>query len=142
MHAARGKQGNPQACTPDQYAREAQRVFDFFLTRGQSLLDEVAANATPASEAMDFEGAAALHKQWEKVRAAALLADELVRPIDRLRASSSNPPRPSKTSPDPKPPQSSSSNTANSAGLNASPPSASARCASRRRWAAACSRSR
>ena len=80
------KEGNPQACTPEQYAREAQRVFDFFLTRGQSLLDEIAAQRDAASDAMDFEGAAALHKQWEKVRAAALLADELVRPIDQLRA--------------------------------------------------------
>ncbi len=79
------KEGNPQACTPEQYAREAQRVFDFFLTRGQSLLDEIAAQRDAASEAMDFEGAAALHKQWEKVRAAALFADELVRPIDQLR---------------------------------------------------------
>jgi excinuclease ABC subunit C len=80
------KEGNPQACTPEQYAREAQRVFDFFLTRGQSLLDEIGAKRDAASEAMDFEGAAALHKQWEKVRAASLLADELVRPIDQLRA--------------------------------------------------------
>jgi len=80
------KEGNPQACTPEQYAQEAQRVFDFFLTRGQSLLDEVAAQRDAASEAMDFEAAAALHKQWEKVRAASLQADELVRPIDQLRA--------------------------------------------------------
>jgi excinuclease ABC subunit C len=80
------KEGNPQACTPEQYAREAQRVFDFFLTRGQSLLDEIATRRDAASEAMDFEGAAGLHKQWEKVRAAALLADELVRPVDQLRA--------------------------------------------------------
>jgi excinuclease ABC subunit C len=80
------KEGNPQACTPEQYAQEAQRVFGFFTTRGQSLLDEVAARRDAASEAMDFEGAAALHKQWEKVRAASLLADELVRPIDQLRA--------------------------------------------------------
>ncbi len=35
---------------------------------------------------MDFELAATLHKQWEKVRAASLLADELVRPLDQLRA--------------------------------------------------------
>jgi excinuclease ABC subunit C len=80
------KEGNPQACTPEQYAHEAQRVFAFFSTRGQSLLDEVAAQREAASEAMDFEAAATLHKQWEKVRAAALLADELVRPIDQLRA--------------------------------------------------------
>ncbi len=78
--------GNEQACTPAQYAAEAQRVFAFFQTRGQSLLDEVAAQREAASEAMDFETAAALHKHWEKVRAAALLADELVRPIADLRA--------------------------------------------------------
>jgi excinuclease ABC subunit C len=80
------KEGNPQACTPEQYAEEAKRVFAFFATRGQSLLDEVAAQREAASEAMDFEAAAALHKHWEKVRAAALLADELVRPVDQLRA--------------------------------------------------------
>ena len=80
------KEGNPQACTPEQYAHEAQRVLAFFSTRGQSLLDEVAAQREAASEAMDFEAAATLHKQWEKVRAASLLADELVRPLDQLRA--------------------------------------------------------
>jgi hypothetical protein len=80
------KEGNPQACTPEQYAHEANRVFAFFSTRGQSLLNEIAARRDAASEAMDFEGAAALHKQWEKVRAAALLSDELVRPLDQVRA--------------------------------------------------------
>ncbi len=80
------KEGNPQACTPEQYAHEAQRVFAFFSTRGQSLLDEIATQREAASEAMDFEAAATLHKQWEKVRAAAQLADELVRPLDQLRA--------------------------------------------------------
>jgi hypothetical protein len=80
------QEGNEQACTPAQYATEAQRVFAFFQTRGQSLLDEVAAQRDAASEAMDFETAAALHKHWEKVRAAALLADEVVRPVEALRA--------------------------------------------------------
>jgi len=63
------------------YAEEAQRVLAFFTTRGRSMLDEIAAQRETASEAMDFEQAAALHKQWEKVRAASLLADELVRPV-------------------------------------------------------------
>jgi excinuclease ABC subunit C len=76
----------PTACTPAEYAAEAQRVFAFFRTRGQSLLDEVAAQRDAASDALDFETAAALHKHWEKVRAAALLADELVRPVTELRA--------------------------------------------------------
>jgi excinuclease ABC subunit C len=80
------KEGNTQACTREEYAREALRVLAFFRTRGQSLLDEVAAQREAASEAMDFEAAAALHKQWEKVRAAALLADEVVRPVEELRA--------------------------------------------------------
>ncbi len=80
------KEGNPEACTPDQYAHESQRVFDFFRTRGQSLLDEVAAQREAASQAMDFETAANLHKHWEKVRAASLLADEIVRPVEALRA--------------------------------------------------------
>lgn len=80
------KEGNPRACTPEQYADEARRVFAFFSTRGQSLLDEVAAQRQAASEAMDFEAAAALHRHWEKVRAASLLADEIVRPLADLRA--------------------------------------------------------
>jgi hypothetical protein len=80
------KEGNPIACTPAEYVTEAQRVFAFFRTRGQSLLDEVAAQRDAASDALDFETAAALHKHWEKVRSAALLADELIRPVPELRA--------------------------------------------------------
>ncbi len=74
------------ACTPADYAAEAARVHAFFATRGESLLTEVAAQREAASEAMDFEQAAALHKQWERVKAAAALADELVRPVAALSA--------------------------------------------------------
>ena len=35
---------------------------------------------------MEFEQAAALHAQWQKVKAAAALADELVQPVPELRA--------------------------------------------------------
>ena len=84
------KAGGLQGCTHEesesQYAAEAQRVHAFFATRGESLLAEVATQREAASEAMDFEQAAALHKHWEKVRAASLLADELVRPVADLRA--------------------------------------------------------
>lgn len=80
------KQGGPQGCTPEMYAAEAQRVLAFLRTRGQSLLDEVAQQREAASDRMDFETAAALHKQWEKLRAVSLLADELVRPVSELRA--------------------------------------------------------
>jgi len=73
-------------CSAEEYAAEARRVLEFFRTRGESMLAAVAAEREKASEAMDFEGAAALHKQWEKVKAAAGLADELVRPVAELRA--------------------------------------------------------
>ena len=84
--SAQGEPANPVACTPEQYTAEAQRVHSFFTTRGESLLTQIAAQRELASEAMDFEAAAAHHKQWEKVRASALLADELVRPVTALRA--------------------------------------------------------
>jgi len=74
------------ACTAAEYAAEAARVQAFFATRGESMLHEVAQQREAASEAMDFEQAAALHKQWERVKAAAILADELVRPVADLRA--------------------------------------------------------
>ena len=80
------QEGSTSACTPVQYAAESARVHAFFATRGQSLLNEVAAQREAASEAMDFEQAATLHKHWEKVRAATQLADELIRPIPQLRA--------------------------------------------------------
>jgi hypothetical protein len=84
------KAGAMQGCSREEldarYAAEAKRVFAFFETRGQSMLEEIAAEREAASQAMDFERAAALHKQWEKVRAASLLADELVRPVTELRA--------------------------------------------------------
>jgi excinuclease ABC subunit C len=79
-------QGGTREELDARYAEEAQRVFAFFKTRGRSMLDEIAAEREAASEAMNFEQAAALHKQWEKVRAAALLADELIRPVSDLRA--------------------------------------------------------
>jgi len=75
-----------QACSKEDYAAEAQRVLAFFVTRGESMLGDIAKERDKASEAMDFEGAAALHKQWERVKAAAGLADELVRPVPELRA--------------------------------------------------------
>ena len=58
----------------------------FLETNGESMLEELAARRERASEAMDFEAAAAVHKQWEKVKAATQLADDVVQPLVRLRA--------------------------------------------------------
>jgi hypothetical protein len=74
------------ACTREEYAAESERVRAFLETNGESMLQELAAKREAASEAMDFEAAAAVHKQWEKVKAATQLADELVQPLTKLRA--------------------------------------------------------
>lgn len=74
------------ACTSEEYGAEARGVKAFFATRGESVLPGVAAERDRASEEMDFERAAELHQRYEKVKAAAGLADELVRPVPELRA--------------------------------------------------------
>ncbi len=75
-----------QACTAEQYAAEAASVKAFFDTRGESMLSTIAAERERASGEMEFERAAQLHEQYQKVKAAAQLADEIVRPIPKLRA--------------------------------------------------------
>lgn len=97
--ASANEPANPAACTPAEYAAESTRVFEFFRTRGQSLLDTIAAQREAASADLDFETAATLHKHWEKVRAAALLSDELVRPLPDLRALILQPAAPSDDTP-------------------------------------------
>jgi excinuclease ABC subunit C len=75
-----------QACTAEQYAAEAAAVKAFFDTRGESMLSQIAADRDRASEEMEFERAAQLHEQFQKVKAAAWLADEIVQPVPKLRA--------------------------------------------------------
>lgn len=74
------------ACTPDQYAAEAEAVKRFFDTLGESMVIQIGLKREEAANAMEFEKAAALHAQWQKVKAAAALADWFVRPVPRLRA--------------------------------------------------------
>jgi excinuclease ABC subunit C len=75
-----------QACTPEEYAAEAQAVKAFFDTRGGSMIDRIGLEREEASLAMHFEKAAELHAQWQKVKAATAFADEIVRPVPALRA--------------------------------------------------------
>jgi excinuclease ABC subunit C len=75
-----------QACTPEEYAAETAAVKKFFDTRGESMIIDIGLEREVASSAMQFEKAAALHAQWQKVKAAQALADWIVRPIPRLRA--------------------------------------------------------
>jgi excinuclease UvrABC nuclease subunit len=74
------------ACTAEAYEAEAEAVKAFFDTRGESLLTAIAAERERAAEAMEFEAAAALHERYQKVKAAAALADELVRPVQKAAA--------------------------------------------------------
>ncbi len=68
------------------YAAEAAAVEAFLDTRGESLLAPLIAQREQASASLDFERAAELHTQVQKVKAAIALADELVQPIPKLRA--------------------------------------------------------
>ncbi len=70
-------------CTDEEYQRETARVREFFDSAGQSLVKELTAERERASEALEFESAAALHARIEKITAAARLP-EIVRRLDRL----------------------------------------------------------
>lgn len=77
-----------QACTAEgaaAYAAEAAAVHAFFESGGESMLAPLVAERDEASAELDFERAAELHAQVQKVKAAAGLADEIVGPIPRLR---------------------------------------------------------
>lgn len=69
-----------------EYAAETAASHAFFETHGRSMLDRLTAEREQASAEMEFERAAEIHAQHQKVKAAADLADELVQPIPRLRA--------------------------------------------------------
>jgi len=75
-----------EACTAEQYAAETTAVKAFFDTHGEGMLAEIIAARERASAEMEFEKAAALHAQSQKVKAAAALADWIVRPVPSLRA--------------------------------------------------------
>ena len=75
-----------QACTAEQYAAETAAVKKFFDTRGESMVIDIGLAREEASSGMQFEKAAALHAQWQKVKAVQALADWIVRPVPNLRA--------------------------------------------------------
>jgi len=74
-----------QGCTDARYAEEAEAVRSFLATRGESKLVQIRAERDRASEEMEFETAAKLHAQLEKIEAVRTLAAEIVRPLSELR---------------------------------------------------------
>jgi excinuclease UvrABC nuclease subunit len=84
-----------QGCTDDRYAHEAEAVRSFLATRGESKLTDLARRREIAAEDLEFETAAALHTQYQRVEAVRALCPELVHPLNELKAcifqTSSNP---------------------------------------------------
>ena len=75
-----------QGCTDERYGQEAAAVESFLATRGESRLVTLRTERDQASANLEFESAAALHAQVQRVEAARGLAAELVRPLSQLRA--------------------------------------------------------
>ncbi len=75
-----------QGCTDERYAEEAASVERFLATRGESRLVQLRAERDAASANLEFEAAAAVHAQVQRVESVRGLAAELVRPLADLRA--------------------------------------------------------
>jgi excinuclease ABC subunit C len=73
-------------CTKQEYDAEVGRVLDSLDTSGEALRTSVEREREAASEALDFERAAALHKRLEKISAALRGLPELARRIQDLDA--------------------------------------------------------
>jgi excinuclease ABC subunit C len=75
-----------QGCTDERYGEEAAAVESFLATRGDSRLVILRTQRDQASANLEFESAAALHAQVQRVESVRSLAAELVRPLSQLRA--------------------------------------------------------
>ena len=75
-----------KGCTDERYAEEAAAVESFLATRGECRLVTLRTEREEASANLEFEHAAALHVQVQKVEQVHALASELVRPLSHLHA--------------------------------------------------------
>jgi len=74
-----------RGCTDEVYAAEVAQLEQFLSTGGRSLLYAVAAERDRASQALEFEAAAAMHVRFEKVQALMRELPEIVHRLDQLR---------------------------------------------------------
>jgi excinuclease ABC subunit C len=74
-----------KGCTDERYAEESAAVESFLASRGESKLVVLRAERGKASENLEFEDAAALHAQAQRVESVRALVPELVRPMSHLR---------------------------------------------------------
>jgi len=75
-----------QGCTDQRYSEESTAVEEFLSTRGESRLVPLRTQREQASADLEFEVAAALHAQVQRIEAVRALAPEIVRPMSQLRA--------------------------------------------------------
>jgi excinuclease ABC subunit C len=75
-----------QGCTDERYEEESTAVEQFLATRGESRLVTLRTQRDAASTNLEFETAAAIHAQIQRVEAVHGLAAELVGPLSQLRA--------------------------------------------------------
>jgi excinuclease UvrABC nuclease subunit len=73
-------------CTKEEYDVETGRVLATLASSGEALTEELERDREAASEALDFERAAAVHKRLEKASAALRGLPEVARRIDELDA--------------------------------------------------------
>jgi len=73
-------------CTKEEYEAEVGRVLDSLATSGESLTTSLEREREAASESLDFERAATLHKRLEKVSAALRGLPEIARGVQNLDA--------------------------------------------------------
>jgi len=73
-------------CTQKEYDAEVSRVVETLATTGDFLTSEIGRERESASEALDFERAAALHKRLEKVSSVMRGLPQLARRIEDLDA--------------------------------------------------------
>jgi excinuclease ABC subunit C len=75
-----------QGSSDQQYSAEVNRVQAYFDSAGQSLTRELMDKREAASSGLEFENAAAIHGQIEKLKPVISQFPEIVRRIDRLSA--------------------------------------------------------
>ena len=73
-------------CTQEQYDAEVRRVAAFLSTRGAALTAELETEREAASEALDFERAATVHRRIEKATEALRGLPELARRLEDINA--------------------------------------------------------
>jgi excinuclease ABC subunit C len=73
-------------CTKEEYEAEIGRVLETLESTGASLKEQLERERQAASETLDFERAAAIHKRLEKVSAALWGLPEIARRIEKIDA--------------------------------------------------------